>query len=160
MSVLKWRVCLVQAHTHTHVYINTHIHTHTHKHMDKNINHLSHSHCMREILNVVFRSTSGECGKPFDVKVMVQIHFFSASFFSPYLDSATHGWYGGGCHICQGFPIRYIRAHVVSQLMFYGLTSLSQTWLFSYKLCDQPAELCGVLQTSPRLPSFRASLHF
>ena len=36
-------------------------------------------------------STSGECGKPFDVKViaMVQIHFFSAFFFPSYHDSAT-----------------------------------------------------------------------
>ena len=40
---------------------------------------------------MVCRSTSGECGKPFDVKViaMVQIHFFSAFFFPSYHDSAT-----------------------------------------------------------------------
>ena len=62
---------------------------------------------------MVFRSTSGECGKPFDMKViwLVHIHFFSASFFSHII-----GWDGGGCHNCQGFHIRYIHAHVVSQI--------------------------------------------
>ena len=81
MSVLKWLVCLVQAHT--HVYINIHI-IHTHKHMDTNINHLPHSHCMCGIMNVVCRSTSGECGKPFDVKVIwFKYTFFLLPFFLP-----------------------------------------------------------------------------
>ena len=80
-------VSLFSTSTHTHVNINTH-YTYTHTHTP-NINHLPHSHCMCGIMNVVFRSTSGECDKPFDVKVMVQIHFFSASFFPSYHDSAT-----------------------------------------------------------------------
>ena len=95
--------------------------------METNINHLPHSHCMCGILNVVFRSTSDECGKPFDMKViwLVHIHFFSASFFFSY---RWLGWRGlphlSGVPLC-GISIDVLWVHftlttsfVVSQLSF------------------------------------------
>ena len=96
---------------------------------------------MCAIMNVVFRSTSGECGRPFDVKVMVQIHFFSASFFPSYHDSATlmAGMEGAATFVRHS--ILDISVHMW-YLNSMGSLHSPRPGYFSYKLCGQPAELC------------------
>ena len=69
----------------------------THTNMDTNINHLPHSHCMCGIMNVVFRSTSVECGRPFDVKVIwFKYTFILLPFFLPIMivPLSWLGWRG------------------------------------------------------------------
>ena len=138
--------------TSTHVYINTHIHTHTHKHMDTNINHLPHSHCMCVIMNVVFRSTSGECGRPFDVKVIwFKYTFFSASFFPSYHDSATlmAGMEGAATFVRHS--ILYISVHMW-YLNSMGSLHSPRPGYFSY--CFVVSQLSFVVYCKPSLSSF------
>ena len=117
--------------------------------MDTNINHLPHSHCMCGIMNVVFRSTSGECGRPFDVKVIwFKYTFFLLLFFLPIMivPLSWLGWRMEGAATFVRHSILDISVHMW-YLNSMGSLHSPRPGYFSYKLCGQPAELCGVLQT-------------
>ena len=77
---------------------------------------------------------------------MVQIHFFTASFFPSYHDSATLMAAMEGAATFVRRSILNISVHM-RNLNSMGSLHSPRPGYFSYKLCGQPAELCGVLQT-------------